>query len=102
MTDRAIKASERIAAYIAKRRPDIMPAPWVDDFAAIIRGAFIKQTLPEEILPIVERKLDAVRQICQRHNNPSVNVGAHRLAAEILKAIGDGSEGEGDSEANNS
>ena len=26
--------------------------------------------------------------LCRRHNNPGVNIGAHKLADEVLKIIG--------------
>lgn len=32
-------------------------------------------------------KLAAIEALCRRYNNPSVNVGAHTLAAKVLKII---------------
>lgn len=32
-------------------------------------------------------KLDAIERIARRHCTPSVNVGAHQLAADILEVI---------------
>ncbi len=32
-------------------------------------------------------KLAAIFSLCQRHNSPAVNVGAHALAREVLEII---------------
>lgn len=32
-------------------------------------------------------KLALIEALCRAHNNPSVNVGAHRLASQILAII---------------
>lgn len=37
MTDRAAQAARRIAAHLSQRRPELMTAVWVDEWAGIIR-----------------------------------------------------------------